>query len=139
MLLKITEKSQFRTFLFCILPLVLATGCNNESTLYKPGEYRASSEGFRGPVTVSVTFSEGMITDVQVVSHTETIDETHVAEGAWGDVEEVVPHVIQALSDIPSSIVERQSLEVDTVSGATATSKAIIKAVEKCVKEARSD
>ena len=43
-----------------------------------------------------------------------------------------------AIEKIPSEIVEAQSTEVDTVSGATTTSKAIIQAVTDALSKAKN-
>jgi uncharacterized protein with FMN-binding domain len=118
---------------------MLTFGCDTATStdLYKSGVYTGSAEGFRGPLTVFVTFSEDSIIGIFISKHAETIDKSHVAEEAWGDVEEVAPLVIQALAEIPTTIVERQSVLVDAISGATATSRAIKGAVEKCIEQAK--
>lgn len=86
---------------------------------YTPGEYSASGRGNNDDVFVTVTFSADAITSVVVTGHSET--------SGIGDV---------AVSRLPDTIVEYQSLAVDTLSGATNTSKAILAAVEDCVKQA---
>lgn len=89
---------------------------------YKPGTYTASAQGNNGPVELSVTFSEDAITEITIGEHAET----------------------QGLSDpafekIPAAIVQYQSLGVDTISGATYTSNAILDAVADCVAQAGGD
>lgn len=71
---------------------------------------------------VSVTFTAGEIAKVEITEHAET--------GGISD---------PAIADIPPAIVEYQSLGVDTVSGATNTSNAILEAVADCVKQAGGD
>jgi fumarate reductase flavoprotein subunit len=136
MLLKTTKHAQLRALFFCML--ALAVGCDTETAaLYNAGVYTGSAEGFRAPVTVFTTFSEDRIVGIFISKHAETIDTSHVAEGAWGDVEEVAPQVIRAIAEIPAAIVEKQSIAVDAISGATATSRAIKGAVEKCIEQAK--
>ncbi len=63
---------------------------------------------FQGTLSVTVTVEDGTITDVAVIRSTE--------EATVGD---------QAVEQIPKAIVEANSVDVDAVSGATATSEAI--------------
>lgn len=86
---------------------------------YKAGTYTASAAGRNGDVTVSVTFSDDAITDVKVIDQKET--------PVIGDA---------AITRIPEDIVKYQSLGVDTVSGATFTSRAILNAVGDAVDQA---
>jgi len=89
---------------------------------YTPGTYTASAPGLNGPVEVSVTVSDSEITVVEVTSHTET------------------PGISdRPIADIPAAIVEHQSLSVDSISGATYTSAAILAAVEDAVQQAGGD
>ena len=70
------------------------------------------AQGMGGTLSVKVTMDGEKIAKVEVVSHTETAG---ISDGA--------------IEKIPAAIVEKQSTDVDTVSGATVTSKAIIEAV----------
>lgn len=99
-------------------------GCNSTQTQakYTAGEYTASAAGMNGDVTVKVVVGDDAITSVEVTEHNET------------------PSISDpAIEKIPAAIVESQSLAVDTVSGATITSKAILAAVEECMKAAGAD
>ena len=89
---------------------------------YTEGTYTATAQGNNGPVTVSVTFSADAITDVTVVEHSETAGQSD-----------------RPIAEIPAAIVENQSLAVDTVSGATNSSNAILTAVADCVAQAGGD
>lgn len=84
--------------------------------------YTASAKGMMGDVTVSVEIADGAIASVTVDAHSET--------PGIGD---------NAVNELPGRIVEAQSLAVDTVSGATVTSGAILAAVEECCKQAGLD
>lgn len=89
---------------------------------YIAGSYGVEVDGHGGPVKVEVTFTEEEITDIKIVSQSET-------EGL-GDA---------ALEKVKEQILKGQSLAVDTVSGATISSNAMIIAVEEAVKKADGD
>lgn len=89
---------------------------------YTEGTYTAQAQGNNGPVTVSVTFSADAITEVAVTEHAET--------AGLSD---------RPIEEIPAAIVAHQSLGVDTISGATNTSNAILTAVADCVAQAGGD
>lgn len=89
---------------------------------YTAGTYEAEAQGNNGAVKVSVTFSDDAILDVQVVAHAETAGLSDAP-----------------IANIPGAIVENQSLAIDTVSGATNTSNAILNAVAACVELAGGD
>ncbi len=72
----------------------------------------ASADGKVGPVEVEVIANQSEIFKVRVTNHTET-------DGIGTN----------AVDQIPGAIVEKQSLAVDAVAGATITSEAIQKAV----------
>ncbi|MFM9414387.1 FMN-binding protein [Peptococcus simiae] len=84
----------------------------------KDGTYTGSAEGYSGLVTVEVTVKDNKIVDLKVLSHTETPG--YYEKGAG---------VIQA-------ILAKGSLEVDTISGATLTSRAIIEAATDALSKA---
>ena len=83
------------------------------------GEYSATVEGQNGELTVNTTITGGVITNVTISSHHET---ESIAKNA--------------LVDIPTQIVERNSLDVDTSVGATLTTARIVDAVTKCIEQA---
>lgn len=89
---------------------------------YTPGTYTAVGQGNFGDVEVSVTFSATKIVSITVGEHGET------------------PGLSDpALEGIPAAIVKGQTLAVDTVSGATHSSEAVLSAVADCVKQAGGD
>lgn len=89
---------------------------------YTAGTYTAEANGNNGPVKVSVTVSADAITAVEITEHAET------------------PGLSDpAISDIPAAIVEHQSLAIDTVSGATNTSNAILTAAAEAIALAGGD
>ena len=88
--------------------------------VYKDGVYTAEAKGMNGPVTVEVSVQAKKIAAVKVVSHSET---PGISDPAF-DV-------------IPAAMVKANSFEVDGVSGATMTSKALIEAAKLALKDAR--
>ena len=92
-----------------------------EDASYKDGTYEGSATGYSGKMTVSVTIASGEITEINIV---ET-----------GDDDE---YLIDAKDVIPE-IIEKQSLEVDSISGATHSSKGIIKAVGNALESAKGE
>ncbi len=89
---------------------------------YTAGVYTAQANGNNGPVTVEVEVSDAEILSVKVTEHAETagLSDTPIER-------------------IPAKIVEGQTLAVDTVSGATNTSNAILKAAEEALAQAGAD
>jgi uncharacterized protein with FMN-binding domain len=89
---------------------------------YKDGTYSGTAKGYGGPVTTQLTIENGYIVGIEVTS----------SDG------EDAPYYNMCLG-ILDEIVEEQSSDVDTVSGATLTAKGIIggakKALAKAVKE----
>ncbi len=113
-------KRFWATTMALIMTLVLLMG--STAYAYTPGEYTATAEGNNGPIEVKVTFDAEAITAIEVVKHSETagIYET-------------------ALETLPQLIVEGQTLNVDTIAGATASSQALLAAVEDAVRQAGGD
>lgn len=91
------------------------------TVLYKDGVYTGQAEGMMGPLTVEVTIDKGAIVNVVLKEHHETQRYYEKAE-LW----------------VVSSILEQQTTEVDAVSGATYTSKAIKNAVQDALRDARA-
>ena len=89
---------------------------------YTAGVYTAQANGNNVPVTVEVEVSDAEILSVKVTEHAETagLSDTPIER-------------------IPAKIVEGQTLAVDTVSGATNTSNAILKAAEDALAQAGAD
>ena len=92
------------------------------ANLFTPGTYTGVGAGKNGDITVEVTFSAEKIERITVVSHSETPSLSDAA-----------------IANIPTQIVEAQSLGVDAVSGATYTSNGIVDAVADAVKQAGGD
>lgn len=89
---------------------------------YAAGTYTGTAAGRNGDVTVEVVLSNDAIESVAVTAHQET------------------PGISDAaLTAIPAAIVEKQSLAIDAITGATITSVAIIDAVEAALTNAGVD
>lgn len=94
------------------------TGEKSDLT-FKPGTYEAESDGYNGPMKVSVKFGENKIEDIEVVENVET---DHVGTPAFDIVKE--------------DVLAANGTGVDNVSGATITSGAFKAAINKAAEEA---
>ena len=113
-----------RTKLFsALMALVLLVSMTSGALAYTAGTYEAAARGLNGMVNVAVTFSEDAIVSVEV-------KDGHIETPGVGDA---------AIDRIPGEIVAAQSLAVDTVTGVTMTSRAIINAVKDAVAQAGGD
>jgi len=86
---------------------------------YKAGTYTAVAKGHNGDVKVEVEFSDAAILSIKIVEHSESAGISDVP-----------------MKRIPEEVIEGQTLAVDTVAGATVSSKAILAAIEDAVKQA---
>lgn len=80
------------------------------------------TKGHNGDIKLNVSFEGDKISAIDVVEHAETKD--------LGD---------QALEKVKASIIENNSIAVDSVAGATVTSDAVKDAVKKAIEEAGLD
>lgn len=92
-----------------------------EESVFTPGTYEGSAKGFHGDVVLTVTVNENEITEI-VADHTET-------EGL-GD---------NAIDEMISSAMEKDSLALDMMSGATYSSEAFLAALEMALVKAGAD
>lgn len=84
------------------------------------GIYQGVADGFRPELMVEVEIVDGVLTRVTVISHNEVGRQYYDTP----------------IKYIPGMIVDSQETIVDSVSGATATSKAIMAAVENALLKA---
>jgi len=82
------------------------------------GVYYGTAKGYVGPVKVGLRVKGGRFVAVKVVKHRENRART-------------------SLRDIPARMVDQQKVEVDAVTGATITSRAIMRAVRQALDGAR--
>ena len=111
-----------------LLSLALAlsmalTGCGPKQAESEGAKtYTGSAQGNNGPVKVEVVVENGGVNAVTVTEHGET------------------PGICDAaIETIPAAIVAGQTLNVEAVSGATNTSKAILEATAAALTEAGLD
>jgi uncharacterized protein with FMN-binding domain len=110
---------KYATKLPVVLAFALILGCAGGD--YTDGVYEASGRGYHGDVVVQVTVRREKIEAIEIVAS----EETSAMQAAV--VEALIPDIIEA-----------QSLEgVDTISGATRTSEAVLQAVESALEEAQ--
>lgn len=108
--------------LVCLLLSVMLVATCACAFAYEAGTYTASAKGNNGDVTVSVTFSADAITEIVIGDNLET--------------ESLAATLFER---IPKAIVEGQTLAVDTITGATNSSNAVLTAVADCVAQAGGD
>lgn len=85
----------------------------------KDGTYQGEAKGFAGKIKTEVGIKEGKIEYIKVLEHNES----------RGWYEEV-------FLTLPKEMVKKQRIHVDVISGATKTSKGLMKSVENAVKNA---
>ena len=84
--------------------------------------YTERANGFLGPVEVSIGVKDGKIVDVQAIGESET-------QGIGS----------QAIEELPARILEAQTWDVDGISGASLTSRAVKNAAQKAMAAAGLD
>jgi uncharacterized protein with FMN-binding domain len=106
--------------LLCVLSLLVACVNLKDIVITSPDLYKIASGVYRGSskvgpvrVTLDVTVKDHAMTSIEIIRH---------FNGLGKKAEAIVPGIIAA-----------QNLEVDTISGATGSSKAILKAVENAL------
>jgi len=91
-----------------------------EGVTLKDGTYQGDATGYRPGLVVEVVVKSGSISSIKVVSHNEVNSRFYS----------------RPIQQIPVAIIESQSLDVDTVAGATRTSVGIINAVNNALSNA---
>lgn len=89
-----------------------------DASAYKDGTYYGTGKGFAGTIKVKVNIAGGKIASISIVSTKD------------GD------SYVKSASSLLDTIVEKQSTNVDTVSGATFSSRGIIAAVRSALSQA---
>ena len=95
-----------------VMVLMMAAACA------EPAVFTGTARGMQGEVIVNVTIDEGKITAIEYEKYPETENITYVARDR-----------------IPAQIIEHQTLDLDTVTGATFASRAIVGAVKDAIKK----
>lgn len=95
-------------------------GASGSGGSYKDGTYTGEAQGYGGPIAVTVTVSDGQITDIDITSHSGE-DAAYYA----------------LASNITTTMISQQSTDVSTISGATLSSTGIKNAVISALEEAQ--
>ena len=110
--------------LLAVLMIISVTACSQqtptvtpeEKGIFTPGTYTGEANGLNGLIKVEVKVDANKILEVKILEHKES------------------PGISDnAIRNIPESIVEYQSLNIDTVSGATYSSNGILEAVKNAL------
>ena len=96
-----------------------AKGGKSVGSTYKDGSYEGSAKGFGGNVVVKVTVKNDKIEKIDLVDASKE-------DGSY----------LASAKGVIKSILDKQSTDVDTVSGATFTSTGIINAVISALEKA---
>lgn len=90
--------------------------------IYTPGEYIGEARGYGGPIVATVEVTDREIFSIQAEGKNET------------------PEIGgQAIANLPLVMLKRQTADVDSVSGATASSEGLMKAVHKALAQAKGE
>ena len=102
---------------------ILVCGCGHkksERLTFVAGSYEATAQGHNGDIRVRVTFNDSCMERIEVLEQTET---PHV-----GDI---------VFSELSPRLIEDNGTGVDAMTGATVSSRALMKAVEDAAKQAK--
>lgn len=86
---------------------------------YKDGTYEGEAEGFGGAISVSVIVEDGKVTELNILS-------AEKEDGAY----------LSMAKEIIPTIIEQQTWDVDTISGATFSSTGIMNATQQALEKA---
>lgn len=119
---------KFCIILLAIIMAISAVGCNNEgkeivgndATAIKNGTYKGVGSGKGGEISVEVTIEDDMIKAIKVLSQNET---------SGFDT---------AMDTLTENIIAKNSVDVDTVSGCTLTSKGFLEAINSALAAANA-
>ena len=118
---QLSRRTFLRTTLASGATLAAATVQAAPAGIYKPGTYSAKAAGI-GDVVVTMTFDANKITAVVL------------------DVSHETPSIGQAAAEtLKKSLMAAQSAEIDVVSGASITSRAVHQAAAKCIAQAKGE
>lgn len=118
-------KKLFLIFLNIVL-IFSFTGCNandEKTTFNKGGIFQGIADGYNGKLQVQISVNNGAINEIDILGNSDSSYEK----------------ASTALKVIPENIISNQSLNIEGVSGATITSKAIIDAVANAINSSGID
>jgi NosR/NirI family nitrous oxide reductase transcriptional regulator len=94
---------------------------STQKATYKDGTYTGTADGFRPGLQVAVTIKNSKIANIEIVQINDT------------------PRFYQnVINVVPNEIIQAQSTNVDTVSGATYSSRGIINATQAALDQAKA-
>ena len=88
-------------------------------TLMDDGKYQTKVEGYGGPMTVELLVEDGYMKKIKIKDHHEELGYAGLA-----------------IDRIPKEMIRRQTADVDIITGATMTSRAIQEGVKTCIRQA---
>ena len=110
-----------KKFFNLMLAAILICGCKQEVPLtFQAGTYEVTAQGQNGDIRLSVTFSDSCITDIKVLEQHET---PHIGDIVF---DELIPQIIKA-----------NGTGIDAMTGATVTSRALMKGVTEAANMAK--
>ncbi len=120
-MMKVSHSMRKRTYMMilCMLMVCFFSGCSTSVPIYEPGTYTNSSQGYYSTLNIQVTVDEYRILEIEIISHEEP---------------EILSDIV--FKELIPAMKKQNSAQVDEVSGATYTSRALIKAVSAALDEA---
>ena len=110
-----------RILVFAVITALVLSGCKQEAPLtFQAGTYEVTAQGHNGDIRLSVTFSDSCITDIKVLEQHET---PHIGDIVF---DELIPQIIKA-----------NGTGVDALTGATVSSRALLKGVTEAANMAK--
>ena len=109
----------------------------------EPGTYTGKAKGYAGTIYVDIAVSENAIQSIKVVKTVgkpskliPSVKDFYYAHYAWA-VQDESPQILETVTNVlPDRIVTAQSLSVDSVTGATASSNGVKRAIEDAIRQA---
>ena len=110
-----------RILVFAVITALVLSGCKQEAPLtFQAGTYEVTTQGNNGDIRLSVTFSDSCVTDIKVLEQHET---PHIGDIVF---DELIPQIIKA-----------NGTGIDAMTGATVSSRALMKGVEEAANMAK--
>lgn len=108
-----------RIIIILLFLLIIISACSKNNANYIPGTYVGEAQGYYSILKVQVVVDEKHIISIDILEQEEA------------------PIIADAVfSEIPPKVIKENSTDVDTVSGATYTSKTLLKAIDNALSEA---
>ena len=101
-----------------VFVLILSASCAKKAAGMKDGTYTGTGAGKGGDISVEITVKGGTLTDIKVLSHSET------------------PGFDKAMDTLKEQVLKTGGTSVDTVSGCTLTSKGFLEATAQAIVKA---